>query len=250
MSDLPPPPPFNLTPPPGYVTYGGTGSVPYGTQPIGGVAKPLGILMMILVPVQLLSVISTVSISNSAKDYLDGTISESKFKEAYSGNVTQIGGLLVIPVAVLTMIWMFRMAKNLRALGRTGGTFAPGWAIGGWFTPPCAIYVVPWLMLKELWRGSDPELSAGDPNWKVGPVSPLITAWWVMYGLLPLAGFASAAGLLSGIQNLDTRDLAKQFDKFAIVNIVLGIIGVATAVVYLLLVRQLSARHMKAIGET
>ncbi len=250
MSDLPPPPPFNLTPPPGYVAYGGPGSVPFGTQPIGGVAKPLGILMMILIPVQVLSVISTISVSKSAKDYLDGSISEAKFEDAYSGNITQLGGFLVIPVAVLTMIWMFRMAKNLRALGRNGATFAPGWAIGGWFTPPCAIYAVPWLMLKELWKGSDPEVPNGDPNWKAGHVSPLITAWWVMYGLLPLAGFATAAGLISGLQDLDTRDLAEQFDKYAAINIALGVVGVGTAVVYLMIVRQLSARHMKAIGET
>lgn len=250
MSAFPPPPPSNLTPPPGYVTYGGASAVPYGTQPIGGVAKPLGILMMILVPVQLLGVISTISISNSAKDYLNGTISDSKFKDAASGNVSQIGGLLVIPVAVLSMIWMFRMAKNLRALGRTGATFAPGWAIGGWFTPPCAIYVVPWLMLKELWKGSDPDVAAGDPSWKSGRVSPLITAWWVMYGLLPLAGFATAAGLIAGLQDENNRDLAEQFDKFATINIALGVIGIGTAVVYLMIVRQLTARHMKATGES
>ena len=63
-------------------------------------------------------------------------------------------GLLVIPIAVLTIIWMFRMAGNLRQLGRTGATWAPGWAIGGWFCPPCAIYAIPWLMFRELWRGS------------------------------------------------------------------------------------------------
>ena len=250
MSAFPPPPPSNLTPPPGYVAYGGQGSVPYGTQPIGGVAKPLGILMMILIPVQMIGVISTISISNSAKDYLNGAISETKFKDAVSGNVTQIGGLLVLPVAVLTMIWMLRMAKNLRALGRTGATFAPGWAIGGWFTPPCAIYVVPWLMLKELWKGSDPDVATSDPNWKTGRVSPLITAWWVMYGLLPLAGFATAAGLIAGLQDVNTRDLAEQFDKYATINIALGVIGIGTAVVYLMIVRQLSARHMKSIGET
>ncbi|MCE9623574.1 MAG: DUF4328 domain-containing protein [Actinomycetia bacterium] len=250
MSDLPPPPPFNLTPPPGYVAYGGPGAVPYGTQPIGGIAKPLGILMMILVPVELLSVINTISTSRSAKDFLNGSISESKFEDASQGSLVQIGGLLVIPVAVLTMIWMFRMAKNLRALGRTGATFAPGWAIGGWFTPPCVIYVVPWLMLKELWKGSDPELTTGDPNWKAGRVSPLITAWWVMYGLLPLVGFATAAGLISGLQDVDNRDLAEQIDKYATINIALGVVGIGTAIVYLMLVRQLSARHMKAIGET
>ena len=115
MSAFPPPPPSNLTPPPGYVAYGGQGSVPYGTQPIGAVARPLGILMMILIPVQIIGVISTISITNTAQDYLNGAISESKFKDTVSGNVTQIGGLLVLPVAVLTMIWMLRMAKDRKS---------------------------------------------------------------------------------------------------------------------------------------
>ena len=55
------------------------------------------------------------------------------------------------------MIWMFKMAKNVRALGRQGLRYAPGWAIGGWFVPPCVLYVVPWLMFRELWKASDPE---------------------------------------------------------------------------------------------
>ena len=219
-------------------------------QPIGGISKSLGILMILMVPVQLLALLNSITVTNRAKEFLDGEISESKFEEAYSGNVAQIGGLLVIPVAVLTMIWMFRMAKNLRALGRTDSTFAPGWGIAGWFTPPCVLYVVPWLMFRELWKGSDPESPPGDQHWKGGRVSPLITLWWVMYGLLPLAGFVTAAGLITGFQDIDAQDLAEQYDKYAAINLALGVVGIGTAVVYWMLVRQLSARHMKATRES
>lgn len=250
MSELPPPPPLNLTPPPGYVAYGGTGAVPYGTQPIARISKVLGVLVLILVPVQLLSLLVSVQITSKAQDYLDGNISGDEFEDSYSGGLGQLGGLLVIPVAVLTMIWMFRMAKNLRVLGRTDATFGPGWGIGGWFTPPFVLYVVPWLMMRELWKGSDPESPAGDQYWKGGRVAPIINVWWVLYGLVPLVGAITSAGLSASFKDLDARDRAEQFDKFAAVNVALGLIGIATVVVYWMVVRQLSTRHMKAIGET
>ena len=80
------------------------------------------------------------------------------------------------------------MAANLRKLGRPGQTWAPGWGIASWFVPPCFVYAVPWLMFKELWRGSDPGVPPGDPSWKqrpvpatdhglVGAVRPCAVAW-------------------------------------------------------------------------
>lgn len=249
MSELPPPPP-NLTPPPGYVAYGGPGAVPYGVQPIGGVARALAVLVLILVPVQILAVITSINIADKAEKFLDGSISESEFEDAYTANIGQIGGILVIPVAVLTIIWMFRMAKNLRAMGRTNATFAPGWAIGGWFTPPFVLYVVPWLMMRELWKGSDPDSPAHDPNWRSGRVTPLINIWWVMFGLVPLVGIATNVGVITGFQNIDAEKLAEQYHDWAAVNLAIAVVAVGTAIVYWMLVRQLSARHMKATRET
>lgn len=236
-------------PPPGYVAYGGPDAVPHGTLPIAGISKAISILMLILVPFQALAVLSTIQISDGARDFLNGSISENEFEDKYTSPLSQIAGLLMIPVAVLTIIWMFRMAKNLRALGRPDATFAPGWAIGGWFTPPCFLFVVPWLMFRELWKGSDPDLQAGAQNWKAGRVSPLVNVWWVLYGLLPLAGLATSVSFFANFQDADAEELADQFDKFAAINIALGVIGIASAIVYFMLVRQLSARHMKATGE-
>ena len=59
-------------------------------------------------------------------------------------------GALQIAAAVVVIIWMYRLAWNHRALHR-GGTWGPAWAIGGWFLPPI-VYVIPTLMLHELWK--------------------------------------------------------------------------------------------------
>ena len=252
MTDLPPPPPPNLGPPPGYIAYGGAGAVPQGAQSIGGLTKALVVLLIIMIPLQILVVIGTININEKAKDFLNGVISRSEFEDATQANVGTFAGLLIIPVAVLTIIWMYRMASNLRVLGRHGATWAPGWAIGGWFVPPCVLYVVPWLMFKELWRGSDPDVGYGDPSWKQGRVAPIVTIWWVMYGLLPLVGILTAASIFSQFSagGADIDDLAEQYDKWATVNVGMAVIGIGTTAVYLMLVRQLSARHMRATRET
>ena len=251
MSDMPPPPPPNMAPPPGYIAYGGQGAVTPGAQNIGGLTKALVTLLIILLPLQLLSVISTINITSKARDFLNDPALESDFKKATQFNIGQLAGLLIIPIAVLTMIWMFRMAGNLRSLGRTGATWSPGWAIGGWFVPPCVLYVVPWLMFKELWKGSDPAVAAGDPTWKSGRVSPLISVWWVLYGLVPLLGFITSASIISQFKaDNNFVSVAEQFDKYATLNIALAVVGIGTTAVYLVLVRQLSARHMQATRES
>ena len=255
MSDVPPPPSFpppppNLTPPPGYVHYGSSDApASRSFQRVGGVAKALGILLMIYIPLQLLAIAATIRLSGRAKDYLNGEISESEFRDATRLNAGGLSGLLIIPIAVLTMILMYRMAQNLRTLGRSGQTWSPGWAIGGWFCPPLVVYAIPWLMFRELWKGSDPDIAPSDHSWKQAPVSPLVNAWWVLYGLVPLIGIATAAGVFANIVNASLDDLAERIDDYLVINSLLGVASVAAAIVYLLMVRQLSQRHMRSTRE-
>lgn len=208
------------------------------------------VLLWIYLPLQLLSIIDLLRLRREATRLLNGERTEQQFNDAVRVNASSIIGLMIIPIAVLTMIWMFRMAANLRKLGRPGQTWAPGWAIGSWFVPPCIIYAVPWLMFKELWRGSDPAITPGDPSWKRAPVSPLVTAWWVMYGLVPLLGVFSAAGVAGQFRaGMTTHSLAERFRDFGVLNIVFTLVGMASTLVYMRLVRDLSARHMQVTRE-
>ena len=72
--------------------------------------------------------------------------------------IFSIGGLVMVIVAT------FRLAKNHQALGRPGTRWTPGWAIAGWLIP-LANSVIPYLQIRELWRGSDPELGPDAYGW-------------------------------------------------------------------------------------
>ena len=249
MSSMPPPPP-PMSPPPGYVAYGGPGASAGAFQGIRSISKAMVVLLWIYLPLQILSILDQIRLARQARRFLDGTITEQAFKDTVQVNPSSIIGLMVVPIAVLTMIWMFRMAANLRKIGRPGQTWGPGWGVASWFVPPCIIYAVPWLMFKELWRGSDPDRAPGDPGWKQGDVPPVITLWWVLYGLVPLLGFFSAAGVAGQLRSgMPMRTLAERFRDYATANIVLAVVGMATTYVYIRLVQQLSGRHMLATRE-
>jgi hypothetical protein len=151
---------------------------------------------------------------------------------------------------VLVVLVMFRLAANHRKLGRTG-TWAPGWAIGGWFLPPLVIYVIPYLMFRELWKASDPDASSDTDSWKQGPVSPMVTLWWVLYGLVPLGLiFAQGAGSVGGGGFTSTTDaLAETVEEQFALTLVGSLLTLAAAIVFIAMLRGLVARHRRLTGE-
>ena len=239
-----------MSPPPGYVVSGATDAHSGSIQGIRRITKAMVVLLWIYLPLQLLGVFDLLRLAGQAQKYLDGAISEQRFKDSTTVGVGAGALLLVVPIAVLTMIWMYRMSANLRALGRPGQTWVPGWGIGAWFVPPCAVYAVPWLMFKELWRGSDPDLVRGDPAWKKGRVPPIITWWWVLYGLLPIFALSSDGQFVGALRSdKSTRAVAQRTHDYVASGIVFQVLSMTATVVYLVLVRRLSARHMTAINE-
>jgi hypothetical protein len=233
-------------PPPPYAPFGQPEFM-RPVQPVGSLAKILGWMLLILLPLQALAVADSWDLVGSARDLLAGRITQDEFETASGGGFGNLAGFLVVPIAVLTIIWMRRMATNLRAIGRTDLTWGPGWAIGGWFVPPFVLYVVPWLMFRELWRASTPE---PDPSWRTQPVPRIIDVWWVLYGLVPILGIVSSAGTLFSLAGADDyTEVAKTIDRFAVLNVSLAAIGVVTTGVYYVVVRTLSQRHMRCIHE-
>ena len=240
-----------MSPPPGYIAYGATDAQSGSIQGIRRISKAMIVLLWIHLPLQLLGILDILQLASQAQKYLDGAISEQSFKDSTTVGVGVGSVLLVIPIAVLTMVWMYRMAANLRLLGRPGQTWVSGWGIGAWFVPPCVVYAVPWLMFKELWRGSDPVLVRGDPAWKQGRVAAIITWWWVLYGLLPIFALSSNGQFVGALRSdKSTRALAQRTHDYVGSSVVFQALSIAATVVYLVLVRRLSARHMTATGET
>jgi ABC-type Fe3+ transport system permease subunit len=195
---------------------------------------------------------------DEARDFLagregDNEFLENEFVDAYAPSLLFgiVQGAAMIAVVVLTMIWMYRLAANHRALQRNG-TWAPGWAIGGWFLPPGFFYIIPFLMFRELWKASDPAVPAGDQRWKESRVGIVVVVWWVLYGLLPIP-IAIAQGLsdfsartFSGDYEVLAEDVAEQFT----ISLVTALATAAAAAAYIVMVRQLSARHRQLTGES
>ena len=108
--------------------------------------------------------------------------------------------LIWLTSVALVLIWMYRAHCNIRALGATGLTFSPGWAVG-WFFVPIAFFWMPHQAMQELWRAS-----ASPEEWQRQPGSVLLSWWWALWlldlvimldiVLLPFPAHALAEGLV------------------------------------------------------
>lgn len=252
---LPTPPDGAFPPPPPTLSAYGSPEFMGPVRPIATTARLLTGALVLMVPIQVLSLIDSWELVGSARDYLAGVISQDQFEAANSGGA--LGGLhasitmiVTLSVAVLTFVWMQTMARNVRVLGRTGLTWGPGWAIGGWFVPPGLLYVVPWLMFRELWRASAPGAAASGTGWRAERVPHLIDVWWVLYGLVPILGLVTSFGAIADLAGSDNyRTIAENLDRFATLNLAVAGVGIVTTGVYFVMVRSLSARHMQCTGE-
>ena len=142
---------------------------------------------------------------------------------------------------------MYRIAANHRTLHR-GATWGPGWAIGGWFLPPL-LYIIPFLMFRELWKAADPEVPIGG-EWRDRTVSPVVTIWFLAYSILPLALLPFQSSDVFSSFSADERDLAQQIVDGGTTNVITAVTAVAGAIAFIAMARQLTQRHQQLTGET
>jgi len=223
-------------------------------RPVGGPLLRVGKLATATVvltggaaAMSVLSIWASRSARDDARALLDGAISSEEFVEQAAPYLLMsvVQGVATVATAVVTMIWMFRIARNHRTLHR-GGTWGPGWAIGGWFLPPL-LFVIPTLMFRELWKASDPEIAIGG-DWRKNRTNPLIPLWFVLYSLVPVGLLVgqSAGGMSLGASE---HDMAQQVLDGQDTTVVSAAVSVAGAIVYILLVRGLTRRHCRLTGE-
>lgn len=105
-------------------------------------------------------------------------------------NAPQWIGSFLLPinlgVVIVSVIWLHRVASNTSPLSGER-RWGDGWAIGAWFIP-LANWVLPYLVVKELWQHNSPKSKAGRE-----PVPALFTVWWLVWIS------ASIVGLIFGI---------------------------------------------------
>lgn len=245
----PPPPPPNLDPPPGYAGYQPNPSAAIPLKRVNGLRTALLVLLAAFAASSVINLVLTPSQVDSARDFLDGRIDEDTFTEEQltNGFAQFLVAGTTLAIVVLTVIWLFRIAANHRALGRRV-TWAPGWAIGGWLLPP-QLYIIPLLMLREHWKASDPDVAPGDDRWRNNGESPLIWAWFLFYSLIPAALLIAGASVNFQSFSQDVEDLAETLVDGETLTIVSGIVGIVAAGAWALVVRDVTDRHTRLTGE-
>lgn len=220
-------------------------------QRVGGLATAATVLIGVVGAASLVTALVQGTIRDDARAYLAGDITEDDFIAAFgpSAGIGLLSSAAQIGAVVITMILLFRLAANLRAIGRNT-TWAPGWAIGGWFVPPFVLYVVPYLMLRELWKASDPAIPQGDDRWRQGSVPIGLTIWWVLFGLLPIALLVvQGVGAVGGVATGGTEAVAESIvDRYA-VTLIGGVVSFAAAIAFIVTMRALVTRHRTLIGD-
>ena len=205
-------------------------------------------------------VISTIVLApvvDKASQFLDGTISEDEFNDAYLSSqlLSTLQSAIGIAAGVFTIIWMYRIASNVRVFSRAT-TFHPVFAIVGWLLPPF-LFVLPLLILRELWKASNPSTPPGDGGWKQSSVPALLYVWFVVYGIIP--GILTALVAVSTVQSVfdggftdpdNARVTAEALESAGQFTVMSGVVTTIAAVVWIIFVRQLTARHIELTGES
>jgi hypothetical protein len=245
-------PPPSAAPPPGYVAYGNSPTPFTALRRVGGLSVAVIVLTTIVAISTIATTFLTAAVAEDAEEYLVGGMSDDDFRDAIAplNAVQLIVGLATIATFVLTIIWMYRIATNVRAFQRQT-TWSPLFAVFGWMLPPFVLYVIPFLMLRELWKASDASNPDDPESWRSSPDNPLIWAWFVLYGIAPvvLLLFSVGSFIDGGLASGSLESLAESLDDFGGLVLVSTAISLASAVVWILLVKQLTARHKRLTSE-
>jgi hypothetical protein len=231
------------------VAYGQPGAASHAAR-VRTLSKVIVVLTAVVATATLLTTILSATVSSAAQDFLDGVITDDAFRNRLAplSTVQVLGGVATLATGVVTMIWMYRLGSNLRAAGRRT-TWHPLFGVFGWFLPPFVLYVIPFLVLRELWKGSDPDSDA--EGWRRSGESPLVWAWFALFGIIPTVLVFAQAGSLAaeGIPDTDLESVADSLNRFGGGDLAVALVNVVAAVVWILLVRQLTDRHTRLTRE-
>jgi len=231
LAPPPPPPPAPVAEPPRW-------------RSLSGLASALTILFTLDA---IAGVFGLIAIGNRIKvidDFQSGNFAGDIIKRARDADDLATAAavmylLLALATAVVFIVWMWRAAKNNEALGRMNPRLGPGWAIGGWFIP-IANFVIPVLMMQDLWRGSDPAVPRGDPGWRTGRGSGVVGWWWAFW----LGGIIR---VFIRDDNSDSRGKLSDIKRGNQLAFVAFVAHTVAAVLAIRLVRRLTARQEECL---
>lgn len=136
--------------------------------------------------VNLLSLIVNVALTGTlgGADDLNATY---EFGESLTEVLYVLVALLHIVIfvitAVLFLMWLHRVYRNLPALGAQSMETTPGWAVGYFFIP-FANLVKPFHVVREIWNKSDPQAETLEGFGSYSSGTPALVGWWWAFWII------------------------------------------------------------------
>jgi hypothetical protein len=143
--------------------------------------------------------------------------------------------VLLFATAIVFIIWIHRLYKNVPSLGMGPLRYGTGWAIGAWFVPIWAFFR-PKQIVNDIWRASDNEDGYRSGSFEGRPVHGMINLWWVMF-------LISARIDRIGLSSLFREETIEDFINAARADIASSAFEIPLAMVTIFVVIKVSARQ-------
>jgi hypothetical protein len=97
--------------------------------------------------------------------------------------------VISIPITVIFLYCIYRLYRNIEALGTTKLKISLRWSIISWFIPIYNLWK-PYQVMKDIWSASDPDLPTRSGHiWNGKEYTLLLLLWWISYNLSQIVLF-------------------------------------------------------------
>jgi hypothetical protein len=216
-----------------------TSSVPFVSG--HGRAQVLIALFMAYIAVKLFAIASNVMQIGLLRDALSGggvTREQAEWNDQRQLLAVVISLLVLVALLVALLLWLYRVASNLTALGNPKSRieYTPGWAVGCFFIP-FANFFMPYRAFREAWVKSAPLVrTEEEAMFPPRTPTPLLAAWWASWILMGVV--SRVAGRFR--TRADDADSLVTATWVGVIGEVAGIVSAALAVFF---VRALDRRQ-------
>jgi hypothetical protein len=148
-----------------------------------------------------------------------------------------------LAAGILFLMWVHRANRNLRAFCTEEPHYSPALAVGSFFIP-ILNFVWPFMVMREIWKGSDPDVPPlGQQMYQYAKLGFLVPLWWGLYlvRLVPtlVVTLTKSTATMSHAERLSRITM---HTRWTLAGEVLGVVGAAVAVVLVLRVEQRQAK--------
>lgn len=140
--------------------------------------------------------------------------------------------------AIMFLMWMHRVYRNLPALGATRLSMSPGWAVGYWFIPFVNLFK-PYRAMHETWQHSDPKAGFS----RMASPATLVGVWWAGFIIVEIIDRVGSK-MIQMASREDAHSLHavnKQLDSIMAGDSVLFIAALGTVVLGFITIAMITA---------